>query len=92
MKMMTEHGVYHDFAMFLEITDEQIAKLEANPKLTEDMAFMVELVKAKGDNIHVVQLTLNKDIDILGYVKEFLKEYKTVSWIRKNKFFIRRLQ
>ena len=89
MKVATADGVYDNFAIYLEITDEQLNAIKENPGLVKDEKFMVECVKSKGDNIHIIQITFEGRENMLRGSNGFFRGYKSVSWVHNNKFFNR---
>lgn len=88
MKVVTQDCQIQDtFAMLLEITDEQLEYIKNNPFTIEAMQ---EFMKSKGDNAHIVQLTIKDDCSIFRCINTLLERYKTVSWFnQENKFFIK---
>lgn len=90
MKIITARGIFENFSVFATITDEQLAKIETQPDIVHNIDFVKDLMAAHGDNAHMIQLTLEEPRNIVGYMDLLLKRYKSVSWVRDNKFFIRR--
>lgn len=91
MKVITKDQMFDDFAFIIEINDEQLAQIKLNPSLVEtDVQSMIQMVQTKGNHAHILQLTLFNDIAILGHAQRLLKIYDTVSWVRNNKFYIKR--
>ena len=91
MKVITDqHGILDDFALILEITDETLREVAIEPCNINKYDFMLKAVKENGNNCHVVQVTLNHEKDIMFKIEELLNKYNSVSWVRNDKFFIRR--
>lgn len=88
---MTETQVFNDFAIILELTDAELQFIEEEPMRLYHLQVMQDLMKSKGTNAHIIQLTINNSIKISPYVEMLLKNYTTVSWInRENVFHIKR--
>ena len=52
---------------------------------------MKKLVIEKGNNAHILQLTLHNQIMIIGQVNKLLDKYDSVSWVnRDTEFHIKR--
>lgn len=91
MKMITENSIFSDFAIILEITDAQLNFIEEEPSRFFNTDVILEFMKSKGTNAHIIQLTLMKDINIKYYLDILLNKYSSVSWINPDKkFFIKR--
>ncbi len=92
MKAMTREQIFDDFAWLLEITDEQLEALNKEPqRINYDMDLMKSMMQAKGNNVHILQLTLCGDIRIAGYIDKLLKYYDSVSWVNpQGKFHLKR--
>jgi hypothetical protein len=91
MRVITKEQIFNDFAVILELTDAEIAFIEEDPLRLNNMLTMVGLMKSKGTNAHVIQLTLCDEIPIKLYIERLLEVYSSVSWVtRENKFHIRR--
>ena len=92
MKVITADKVIQDnFAMLLEITDEQLEEIRNSPSRLASLDYMQELMKSKGNNAHILQLTINDGYSIIDYLEVLFKKYDSVSWFnREHKFHIRR--
>ena len=92
MKVITAtNEVIDNFAIFMEIEDETLRKIEENPKIIKGMDFMIKAVQENGRNCHIVQLTLNNSVNIFNCIDGLLKRYNTVSWCdNEENFSIRR--
>ena len=94
MKVITKDTMLHDnFAMILEMTDVELAYIQEHPDkfLGLDLEFMRKLMTSKGNNAHIVQITLCEDLPITFFAQELLSKYDSVSWFnREHKFQIRR--
>ena len=91
MRCITKEQVFDDFALLIEITDEQLALIEKHPEyIKSNSVLMAQMVNAKGNNAHILQLTLNSLVLIRQYMKELILRYDSVSWVRDGKFFIKR--
>lgn len=93
MKVITEEEIFNDFAFILEITDDQLDAILNDPaRLVADRQLMVEMIQTKGNNAHILQLTIkDTKINILKYVNLLLKVYDSVSWLNNDgKFHIKR--
>ena len=90
MKVITQDKKLLDnFAMMLELTDEELQFIKENPDKFLTMEVMQKLMLSKGNNAHIVQLTLDENISIRFYAAFLLSKYKTVSWFnREHKFSI----
>jgi len=91
MRVITETEVFNDFAMIVEITDLQLAMIAENPSRVEtDLVLMKTLIQERGNNAHVIQLTLRSPNSILNHMTRLLKYYDSVSWLHEGRFNIRR--
>lgn len=94
MKVVTQDSILHEtFAIVLEITDEELKYISDDPSrfLTLDFDLMKRLMASKGNNAHIIQLTLAKGKRIIKYVTKLLEVYDSVSWFNPdNKFYIKR--
>jgi hypothetical protein len=91
MICITKEQIFNDFALLIEITDEQLGLIEGHPEYIKgNSALMVQMVNAKGNNAHILQLTLNSLVFIRQHMERLLLRYDSVSWVRDGKFFIKR--
>ena len=92
MKVITpDNQVIDDFAILLEITDETLKKIQDNPETIKKQDFMVMAVQEHGMNCHIVQITLNHEVNIMFQIHKLLDRYETVSWVNPTgKFSIKR--
>ncbi len=91
MKVMTKDRVYSDFARILDSTDAELLFIEEEPQRLYNLELMQDLMKSKGHNAHIIQLSLGGSIRINDYIDKLLLNYDSVSWInREHKFHIRR--
>ena len=90
MKVITkDKQLQDDFAILLELTDEDVANIKKDPQQILTLDKMQQFVQSKGNNAHIIQLTLQTDISIRLYTSFLLSRYKTVSWFnREHKFYI----
>ena len=90
MKVITkDRQIQNDFAILLELTDTDIALIKNDPQQILTLDKMQKFVESKGDNAHIIQLTLSENISIRTYAAFLLSKYKTVSWFnREHKFYI----
>ena len=90
MIVITNEGTIRDFIIAIEIDDSSIKTLEYDTLKSKDIIFMASLANNKGNNLHIISLNLD------GKAKQFiklirdLKGYKSISWVHKDKFYIRR--
>ena len=84
-----EQKIYSNFAFILEITDEQLELVKNEPaRITFDSSFLLDMAKSKGNNAHVLQLTLTEKFPIAGWIEKLLTKYDSVSWVNnENKFY-----
>ena len=93
MKVLTEDKVHDDFAVIVELTDEELAILENDPALVEDKVLMTKLIQSKGSNAHILQLTLKNPFwTTIRHFSTLFTQYKSISWVREGKFYIRRIK
>ena len=93
MKVMTKHEVFDDFAFIIEITDEQLSVIIERPQCIEDdLKFMTQACQTKGNNAHILQITLKDEVVILNYIDKLLRYYDSVSWVRNGKLYIRKVK
>jgi hypothetical protein len=72
--------------LYLEVTDEQLARIRSDAFYYRDEVFLQELENTKGENCHVVGIYGNGVFSkILYHHRELLKKYKSVTWWNKNK-------
>jgi hypothetical protein len=91
MRVITKEQIFDDFAIILELSDAELAFIEEDVNRLKNMHVMAELMKSRGTNAHVVQITLNSEVPIKEYIERLLCLYSSVSWVtRENKFHIRR--
>ena len=92
MKVMLEDKrLLPNFAWILEATDEQVDVLLKEPqRINFDLELVMAMMKAKGNNAHILQLTLTDPVSIFGYIDELFKKYDSVSWVHEDKFHIKR--
>lgn len=92
MKVITREQVFDDFAFLIEITDNELALVVEHPEwIMSNTKFMAQLCQSKGNNAHVLQITLNTETCINKYIEKLLQYYDSVSWYNPDhKFFIRR--
>ena len=89
MKVLTKEQVFDDFAIFLELTDEQLDVIKKDYTSLEDIGFMKDLISTHGRNAHFIQVTLESQIRIREYIGVMLFCYDTVSWYNPDgKFHI----
>lgn len=84
MKIITENQIIDDFAIFLEIENSTLDAIKYNPDIIKNNDFMIKAVQEKGNNVHIVQLTLNNPHKITKYVDLLLDKYESVSWCNKE--------
>ena len=92
MKVITpDNQVIEDFAILLEITDETLKKIQDNPESINKQEFMLGAIQEKGNNCHIIQITLNHGVNIMFQIHKLLDRYETVSWVNPTgKFSIKR--
>lgn len=90
MKVITEHGIYDDFAQVLCVDDEALLKIKENVGLINDFGFIMSMLDKNGDNAVIVRLELRGHHNILKHMKCLLNTFKSVSWVRNGKLFTRR--
>lgn len=85
-----ESKVYSNFAFILEITDEQVELIRNDPsRITHDTRLLAEMAKSKGNNAHILQLTLLDKFPIACWIEKLRGEYDSVSWVNdNNKFYL----
>ena len=93
MKVITQDSqLLNNFAMILELTDVELAYIEEHGIGAFTIESMQRFMKSKGNNAHIMQLTIN---DVQGFIQTnmqvLLTKYDTVSWFNpKYEFYIRR--
>lgn len=92
MIVITEHGIALDYAQIACVSDDDVSKIIEKPCLLYDFDFIMSVVDKKGDNAVIIRLELTRRRDILMYVGELLKTFRTVTWVRNGKVFTRRRQ
>lgn len=93
MKVFNKDGMIEDFALLLEVDDEQFKEVKARGNYYHNHEFMREVETTPGNHIVITYLNINKGMRlILERIKELLKEYDSVSWWDRghNKFYTRR--
>jgi len=90
--VLADKSVQDTFALLLEITDLQLAYIQEHPEQLLKIDLMQALMNTKGNNAHIVNLTLNSDdATVLDTIKALLNRYDSVSWYnRDHRFYIRR--
>ena len=85
MRILTRNGYIDSVALYFELTDEQLDRIRNENKYFNDHRFVQECLHSKGDNAHFYCLCNNgEQLNIRLYIKDLLKEYKTVSWWDKE--------
>ena len=88
---MENHELLNNFNMILELTDIELAFIQEHRDQFYTIEWMTKLQQSKGNNAHIIQLTLNDDVSIQKAIDRLLKQYDSVSWYnRDDKFHIRR--
>lgn len=90
IRVVTKDNIETDFAIFIDFDDETLDLLRAYPLLMKDSDFVQMMPYMKGDNAHILQLTLNNNFNVFDYIDNLLEKYKSVSWFRKDKLYVRR--
>ena len=81
MKILTKAGYIDSVALFFELSDEQLENIRSIKEYPLSTLFFDELSISKGDNAHIYHLCNNGTLlNIQEYIKNLLKEYKSVSW------------
>ena len=83
--------IHSNFAMILELTDVELAFIQEHRDQFYTIEWMGRLQKSKGNNAHIISLTLEDDVSIYKYITQLLDKYDSVSWYnREDGFHIRR--
>ena len=93
MKVISnDNRIENNFAMYLELTDEQLMFVQETGIKNISVDEMLGLMASTGNNAHIIQLVLtDNDIRMKKNYEILLKVYDTVSWFnREYKFNIRR--
>jgi len=86
-----DNRIHDNFAMYLELTDIELAFIQEQPAQFFTIEWVTKLMKSKGNNAHIMQLTLNDDVSINKYVSSLLEKYDSVSWYnREHEFHIKK--
>jgi len=93
MRVIAKDGYIPGFAIFYELTDEQLERVRNNKDLLTIPKSMNEFKESKGDNAHffgLVSDTQDRFRIIYRQAKMLLKNYKTISWWdrEQDKFII----
>ena len=85
MKILTRNGYIDGVALFFELSDEQLERVKQDKLYCMDAEFTKLCVKSKGDNAHIYHLCNSAEpLNIQDFIKDLLKQYKTVSWMDKD--------
>ncbi len=85
MKILTKQGYIKSVALFWELDDAQLKRIQTDNRFMFDNAFLEGCVNSTGPNAHIYHLCNQEGkLEISEHIKMLLRTYASVSWWDKK--------